>query len=151
MPISVWSSIISSTLHNHLSLTLYRVFYELWMLLRKMISYFSVINKILINIVLISINALLWAAPATHTVAICTTRPVTAGGWHTNSMLICYAHERSPHPSGTVHCVRSWVFRKPASNTDHCKLKAVSFMKLNLDVKCISYYVRYPCYSVYFL
>jgi len=146
----VWSSVISSTLHNHLSLTLYRVFYELWMLLCKMISYFSVINEILINIVLITINALLSTSPATHTVAICTTRPVTAGGWHTNSMLICHAHERSPHPSDTVHCGGSWGSRKPALNTDQFKLKAVSFMKLHLDVKFISYYVRYPCYSVYF-
>lgn len=142
MSISVWSSIIPSTLHNHLSLTLYRVFYELWMLLCKMIQYFSVINEILINIVLIIINALLSTAPATHAVAICVTLPVRAGGWHTNSMLICHAHERSPHPSGTVHCGRSWDFRNPALNTDQYKFKDVSFMKLNIYVKFIRYYVH---------
>jgi len=135
--INISYRIISSALHNRLSLTLYRVFYEFWMLLCKIISYVSVIKEILINIVLFIINALLPIAPATHVVAICGTRPVTAGGWYTNSMLICHAHERSPHPNGTVHCGRSWDFWKPALNTDQCNLQAVSVMKLNLYVKFI--------------
>jgi len=97
------------------------------------------INEILINIVLIIINVFLPTAPATHAVPICATRLVTAGGWHINSMLICHVHECSPHPSGTVHCGRSWDFRKPALNTDKCKLKAFSFTKLNLYVGFIRY------------
>jgi hypothetical protein len=51
--------------------------------------------------------------------------------------LICHVYARSPHPSGALHCIRSGNFTKPVLNTDKCKLKAVSFMELNLYVEFI--------------
>jgi hypothetical protein len=77
------------------------------------------------------------------------------GGWHEQISCLSLVLHVWYSPSGEVHCGWGWDFLKYALSTGQCKLKAVSFMKLNLDIKfikqCVYYFILHLFNCPYFL
>ena len=139
-------------IQNHLSVA------EVYFRRRFFRSCWSKKNHILgdygaVGLFLILINALLWTLRHTSCTVYYPMRP-----WTTFASTMCggrggvgdaayyrldlqQLHARYSKPNGW-----EWNFQKLAWVSGQCKLKAVSFMKSNLDVKCIKY-VSVQCTS----